>query len=369
MFKWFILFNKRLFSKASFLIILLLIPAFVLGMNAVSKNGGSVLSVALTSDTESELTSAIFDSLLNNEETIDFSVMQKEDALSLLSSGDIDAVWCFQDDLAQRIVTFAEESSSRNYIVDVYQREETVLHKVSRERLNAAIFPNITFALLEVYSGVDGANLELDKTALEDFYTNASAVGENLFNISYFYGGEAKGSVNLLFAPIRGLVSVLAVIGGLAASLFYIEDEKAQRLLFVPTKKRFAFSVLYTLTAVLDIAIVVFFSFFLSGNSKGAVSEISLSLFLMLSVTVFCVFIRSIFSSSSVLGITIPLLSLGLILLSPIFFTINMPLWLEACIPTAAYLKLQLSIAILPYTAVANALMLLISFVIYKIRN
>ena len=363
------LFNKRLFSKASFVVILILIPAFVFGMSAVSANGGTVLSVALSAETESALTSEIFDELLDNEHIIDFSVLSREDALASLSSGDIDAVWHFPEDLAERIVKFADEPTARNYIVDVYQREETVLHKVSRERLNAAIFPNITFALMEIYSGVDGVDLELSKNELEQFYNNASAVGENLFNISYFYGGDAKPSGNILFAPLRGIVSVLAVIGGIAVCLFYLQDERAQRLMFVPAKKRFVFSVIYTLTAVFDIAIVTLLSFSLSGNSKGFLSELLLSLFLMLSITVFSVFIRSIFSRVSALGIVIPLLSLVLILLSPIFFTVNMPIWIEAFIPTASYLKLQLSRQILPYTAVANALMLLISFVIFKIRN
>ena len=57
--KWFLLLNKRLYKKATFLLILILIPLLVIGYGAVARDESGLFTVALACKGEDDTASQI----------------------------------------------------------------------------------------------------------------------------------------------------------------------------------------------------------------------------------------------------------------------------------------------------------------------
>ena len=68
----FLLLNKRLFKKISFLLILLAVPVMVLAVEIISKGQSGVVTIALAARDPADPTSAeIIDKLINDKDSVE----------------------------------------------------------------------------------------------------------------------------------------------------------------------------------------------------------------------------------------------------------------------------------------------------------
>ena len=323
--RYFIL-NKRLLKRVSFLVILLLVPISVLTMNVVAANSDSgVVTVALAMQDDSDpLANEIVSELLGDSGLIRFeyyeTVLQAREALE---GGRVDAAWIFSGDMESKIEKFVAHTHKNNAFVVVLQREDNVMLRLSCEKLNMALYPHISLALCQNYIYEHILTLEdLSEERLREYYDSVDAEGEDLFEFVYTDGTvvENNKSNNYLTAPLRGFMSIMVVLSGLAVAMYYKQDELRGTFDRMPHKRRFSFMLSYHATAVLTTALVMFVTLLLVGMASFTLGEM-ISVLLYCAVTVgFCVGVGLLLKDIRLLGTVTPILVVVMTVLCPVFF-------------------------------------------------
>ena len=229
--------------------------------------------------------------------------------------------------------------------------------RVSREKLMAALYPQLSLYLYYDFMELRYSKLShLGTDEFADYYDSMDVEGDNLFRI-VTQGGEAVSTASgILLSPVRGILSVLAVIGGLAVSLYSIRDEREGCFNMIPERKRFGVYVIYNLIAVFDIATVSLAALAISGLSAAYVRELVLLLAFVFSAVAFSTFLRVVFAKENVFGVLIPLAAVLLITLCPVFININMPIWLRLLMPPYGYIAgVYSSSVLLPWIGISCA--------------
>ena len=167
----FMLLNKRLFKKPSFVIILCMIPLVVFGLKLISKQESGIVRIALVNlaeDGEDAVSGAgdIIDRLTGNDSVFLYSeCASEEDALEMLEADSVDAVWIFPEDYDERVAAFTQgliteqngtdtgkrgDKNNRGRAggkdgnaVTVIEREDTVLLQLARLELFGSMYSDL----------------------------------------------------------------------------------------------------------------------------------------------------------------------------------------------------------------------------------
>jgi ABC-2 type transport system permease protein len=368
------IFNKRLLKKPSFLAILLIVLILVLLLGAAAKEESGMLTVALAMEDPTDPTAnAIVADLLDDGGLIRFvNGDSPKAAQNLVEQGQADAAWIFPENLAEKIRAFAAFPNERNGFVAVIQREESVFLGLSLEKLNCALYPYLSLALCEnyVYSNILTVS-DLSQAQLKQYYDAVDAEGEDLFAFVYANGGNPADTenANYLLSPVRGLLAVMIVLGGLAAAMFYTQDEATGVFDRLPRGKRFLFSVGYPAVAVLDVALAVFAALGLAGLLSSVWYEAAVLLLYVLAAAGFCLGLRLLLPNGRVLAAVTPALVVAMTVLCPIF--INSPELpvLQYLLPPHYYLKAVYNPSFLGYMAIYAGVIYGIDWLLYRVRS
>jgi len=122
---WFGMLTKRLYKKATFLAILLLIPLLVLGYNAAARGDSGMITVALAQEGQDALAREVLESFDGTSQLIRYThCASAEDAQSLVQGGKADMAWIFPDNMRQHLEAFLEQPTEKNAFVTVLLRED-----------------------------------------------------------------------------------------------------------------------------------------------------------------------------------------------------------------------------------------------------
>jgi len=369
-----VLLNKRLLKKPSFLVILLLVPVLVLLLGAATKGDSGVLTVAVAMQDENDPTAnAIVSSLMEDGGLIRFiDAASPKEAQALLEQGKADAAWIFPEDMQEKIDTFAAFPNERNGFVAVLQREESVFLRLACEKLNCALYPYLSLALCENYVYTNILTVDkLSKEQLKEYYDAVNAEGEDLFAYVYANGDtpEDTEKANYLLSPVRGLLAVMLTLGGLAAAIFYAQDEAGGVFDRLPRGKRFLFSVVDPALAVTDVAIVVFAALGLAGLLLDMWYEVAVLLLYGVITVGFCVGLRLLLGNSRILAAITPAIAAAMTVLCPIF--INPPELpaLQYLLPPYHYLRAVYEPKFIGYMIVYAVVVYGVDWLLYRIRS
>lgn len=366
--------NKRLFKKPLFLAVLLLVPTLVFAVSIVDKSEGGALSVAIAAqDSGDELASYVMAELQNSSRLVSFTVCDTPDeAYELVKSGEVDSAWIFHADLENKIDKFTQSMHNKNAVVTVVQREDTVLLHLSREKLYAALYPHEAYMLYKNYVASELPEIYGQVgQGLREYYDRIDAPGEDLFQFSYLDPNESTAdaeNMSYLLAPMRGLLSVLIILGGLAAAMFYMQDEAEGKFFRIPISRRYALAVVYHFIAVLDIAVAALVAILVSGIAVSLLREVVLMLIYAVLSTAFCVAVGLVCGRASRLGALIPAIIIAMIAVCPVFFNTMGASMLLYLLPPFYYLNAVHSVGFILPMLIYTAILLLIGFAVYKIR-
>lgn len=340
--RWWIL-QKRLLKKPAFLAILLLIPLLVGAMSLVSTGERSgIVTVALAAqNSDDPLSQELLSSLADSSTLMTFMVCDSpSEASTLVESGRADAAWIFPDGLQEKMEAFLNHIHGRNAFVVVVQREDNVLLRLSQEKLNAALYPYLSRCLYRQYLYDHILTLDdLTPEQLDAYYDAVNAEGEALFAFAYPEGTPADApSPNYLTSPLRGLMAILVMLGGLAAAMFCLQDQARGTFDRLPRGKRFGISVICHGTAVSSVALAMLAALFFAGMTVSVWRELAAMGLYILIATGFCMGVGLICRDLRVLGAVLPLLTVGMIVLCPIFFELPSLAFVSRLLPPYYYL-------------------------------
>ncbi len=338
-FTWFVLLNKRLYKKITFLCILLLIPLLVGTFQLVARQPSGVASVVLACyEPQDPLCRELVDSLKRDTRIISFQEDTPENAKILVSAGKADGAWIFPKDMKACLQAFVAGESGKRSFVQVIEREATVVMGLARERLSGVLFEE---AVREVYlrSVREHAPMAADRSDEEllTYLHNANVTGQ-LFEFYDIYGNQKDEAGNYLTAPLRGLLAVVAAIGSAVTAMYYQKDKENGIFSLLPERYIVLGEFGYQMVSAWNIMAVVLFALVLSGLSVNIFLELALFVLYSICCSIFGMLLRLIFGGGKWLAVWLPVISLLMLVICPVFFDAAAMQKLQFAFPPTYYI-------------------------------
>lgn len=340
---WGFLLTKRIYKKPAFLIILILIPLVAFSLSLIVKEDSGFVTIAICDESKGdELNTEIIKNITEDSSLIRFiNVESSERGRELVLMGKADALWIFPDDLKEAVDKFTDKPIKQNAFMEIFQKEETMFLKVSREKLTGAFFQSLSKSSYISYLRSTTPELShLSDEELLRHYFDASSV-TNLFNFEDLDSPNSatQEEQSYLIAPLRGLMAVLTVLSGLATSLFFMKDKTSGLFSWVPIKLHAAVEFSYQLISVVSISLAVSASLLIAGVYEGFLRETLSIIVLALSTSTFCMLVRILSKKLRTLSILLPLLVIIMITMCPVFFSFKVARLLKFLFPPTYYLS------------------------------
>lgn len=372
MIKWLLMLSKRLFKKPMFIIILILIPVLVASLGYVSKEKSGFVNVALAQyDNNNKISNEIISELIKDTRIINFEYYSTpEQAVEAVKTGDSEVAWVFHDDLERKTEEFATAYNGNNYFVDVYEREDNILLKICHEKLSGVVYKYCAKALYLDYIDRKVPQLEgiSEDELLKEF--NDYTTNDGLFEFAVAGSGEAAdkgGDINYLVAPVRGLLSVLVIICGLAATMYYMKDQKKGTYTLILPHKKPIIEFMNQIIAVLTVSIAMLISLKVIGLTVSLGREILVTVMFAVSVALFCMLLRRLIKGINVFAAFIPLITVVIIAVCPVFFSLKLTRPLQMLLPATYYLNGVYNNLYLEYFVVYIVILFVLNVLIYFI--
>ena len=369
--KWLLMLNKRLYKKASFVVIMLFIPlcVFALGI-AAEQQSGFVSIVLAQEDNDDPISTELVNSFLSEKSLIRFTrAASPTEAVSEVKSGGADATWIFPADMEMRVAEYASVGSNKKPFIKVIEREENVFLRLTREKLSASLFGHCARVRYIDFARTNIPQLYLTDEQLLDYFDNVS-VSEELFTIGSIGDFDADGqSTNYLIAPIRGILAILIILCGMAATIFYMQDERSGTFALVKNKNRIFVSAACVMIAVINIAAVTLLALLLSGIATAVLNEFVCLILYTLCCTAFCLLIMQIFRNLRLFAATIPLFVISMGVFCPVFFDLRQTAILGHLFPPTYYINAAYSNSYKLYMLLYLAALFSLTILLQKVRN
>lgn len=324
---WYLMLNKRLLKKIGFMIILILIPIFAFIFHYfVEQDNGGLMRIALAmEDTEDEVAKKLLERVNQPSQVFDFTVCDsEEEAKKQVAGAKAEAAWVFVDDMDSRMQEIA--TGKDRAIVKVYESEENTLLTISREKIFSVLYPEIAYYIYEDYiTNQILADEEISEERLQEGY---EVIGEEDSFIEFSFldsNQEAIEDTNYLTSTLRGLLIVLMLLAGMAATMYHLTDREGGLFSWLPTTKWIFVSWGNNLAALSMAAVFVTIALIATDNYTSFWQETVAMLLFVLTGTVFCSTLGVLLQKVHHMCVVVPAVLVMCIVFCPVFFNIHVP--------------------------------------------
>lgn len=365
---WYFMCSKRLIHKLSFIIILCLIPVIIPVTKLAMSGESGILKIAVASQDNSPAAMRAIEKIRNTDSIIQFVICDTEsDAAEMVTTHKADAAWVYKDNIEERITRFIKKESKEPFL-KVIEREENVILQMSREMFYETIFDEVSFSL---YSNYAHNNLKLggkisDEKLRSNYFDREK--GRSIIEMTKL-SSDAPVTQNHLISPIRGILSVLLILSGLAAAMYFLKDNSAGKFAWLSPKKRIlpAFATCFSACVFSGAAILI--SLLIGGFSVGFLRELVSMILFIVAVSIFSTFFCVLFKSYGKLGAVIPGITVLALVLSPIFFNVSFFPILRFLLPTHYYLYSVYDSSYYLYSLIYSLVTLFAVFILNHVLN
>ncbi len=333
----FLLMQKRLFSKPSFLIVLLLLPLLIGAIRLGSLGTKGVITIALYS-ADKELGKNLEGHLKTYDKVLNYLYPKsKEEAVEAVSSYLADMAWTVPKDMSERLREYAETGMVEP-AVTVYVREDAITAHFAMEILEGALYPKMSY---EVFA--DMVRGELGLTGFSDqeleAYYDAAVIDGNLFKM-VTPDEKDQEIISILLSPMRGISGLWLMICFFAAQFVTMKDEKSGVYAGKDKKKAGILMCSWQLAYALDAFAVFLLSVAVSGLWTGLLRELGCGLLYVITGLLFANVIRILCRGSEAAFCGIMVLTLlSMVILCPIFIGIPGMRAVQSLLPLYHYLQ------------------------------
>ena len=362
---WFVLLNKRLYKKITYVGILLLIPVLVFLFALTAKDSGGIVKVVLAQeDPKDALAGQIIQELQKDSNVISFQEADPDDAIALVSAGKADAAWIFPEDLAGCLKDYVYKEKNSDGFIRIVEREQTVPLRLSRERMGAVLHNQaVRITFLKHIREVAPETKEMDDEILLEYLEKTDVSGQ-LFAFYDIYGNRREESANFLTTPIRGLLAVLAVISATVTAMYYQSDLDRGIFSLLPERQRKFGEFGYQMISSMNILLFVTAALLLADLGAGIWTELLIFLLYGICCALFGMVLRAVFGGRRGLAVLIPVLTIVMLAVCPVFFDVGYLRKLQLLLPPTYYINSAFNPKYLIYLAVYDIVLLMICVVI-----
>lgn len=332
---WFWLTEKRLWKKPGYLLVLLLVPILAWSMRIAAREEAGMLTIGLCSEEQGGFSEEIMRELMEEDGVLRYiRYSSEQEAIDGVCSGVVHAAWVFPEGLDEKLRQMAERGRITP-IVRVVEREDDISLVFSREVLCSRLFPKLAF---ETYKDFVHKNLRT-QVADETLYNvyRSMTLQEQLFEARHL-DGTTVSDVSYLLSPLRGVLAIWLVVCGLAAVMFYQKDLQDGVYDGTPARKRIFHAVGLQAVVLGNGGVIFMITMGLLGVFGDPARELVCLLLFLGCVGSFCLVLWQLLIKIERIGALIPLLIVCMMVLCPVFFTIELPLRLQGILPPYFYL-------------------------------
>ena len=369
---WFFLLEKRLFRKIGFILVLLSVPLLALVISLISARAEGAIEIVLFAEKPDEpAVSETMEKLLEDRSLITIrAVGTRDEAERLVRYGSADEAWIIEEEFFDKISRYAYGKPGSGPAVTVFVREDTPGLLVAREKLTAAISP---YLLRETMKAIAKSDFDEDKLPDDermDEIFNGAFGKEEIFRFSYLDDGEAVDEkLGYLVVPLRGILAVMCVLGGLSTSVYWLKDVESGLFGRFRGIRRVILAAGYQLTGTLPVTVAAVVSLAIAGALSDPIREILNAALFCAAVCAFCSLVRVICGKSERLSVLTPVLTIALLALSPIFFGMESLRAFHVLTPVYYYLSATHDKLFLPLTAAYATVTAALSTALAKFRR
>ena len=369
MFVRFILLQKRLLKRYSFLLMLCLAPLLSAGVGRLSEESAGIATIALYLPEGDAAAQAVSERLLDGRGVLRYlSCVNEEEARMQVETGKADAAWIFSEDLSEQITALAQKRRVRP-VVTVVERRDSVALTLGREILSSAIYPSFSYAVYAGYVREELGFEEMTDEELRRIYDRMAVEG-SLFQMVYpdETSGEAE-DFTYVQAPLRGILALWFTFVGLAASLCFMQDEERGVYGRIPVTRRLSASYIAGAVFLLDAALVLLLSCKLAGVFTDWKREVVSCAVFAVCVLAFANLLRMLCRTPRRSGMFfLPLLA-AMLALCPIFLNLQHFRAGKLLLPPWYYLQSIHNTRYLYGMAVYTVILILVSAVLQRIQS
>ncbi|MBO5281172.1 MAG: ABC transporter permease [Clostridia bacterium] len=331
-FVWLFMIWKRMFKKPGYVILLLLIALFSGAFSMFAQQSGELVKIAIFAD--NDVTENIFRESEKNTTVIKYDYFDSEEkALDAVRLQGYDAAWILNGTL---------EGSAQEFIlsgkpmVQIFEREDTVFLRLARERLYATIYPYVSKALYDGFMAENFADADREVT---DTYYYSQSEARPIIEIKFNNSEQSVSDLKLLASPVRGILAVAIFLCAYAALMSFKRDRDDGLFARSPESSLVFVEFAYIFISVFNASILALVSMWLTGIFTTFGTELLLMLVYMILCTVFCIVLGELTESIGTLGGVMPILTLVMLVLCPVFINIaNIP-QIQLLLPPFYYLS------------------------------
>ncbi|MBQ3865435.1 MAG: hypothetical protein II776_00925 [Clostridia bacterium] len=333
---WCLLLQKRVLRRPAFLVILLLIPLLTAGFVLASDGDGGIYTIALIRDENDPEAVAFCDELVGSRGIFILKIMEDEElARELVERGEISYAWIFPPGFRDRLRAVIAGDTSRPPVV-VVEQEEAPLHAMTRERLFTYLFPKLSFELFRArILAMEPDPVPTDEE-LERMYRSA-VIEEDVMAFVDLEGRPASSDV--VTSPLRGMLSLLILEGGLAAAVFCAGDVKNGVFLRQPRSRQRLVTLAAVTLPMLDLALAVFLSLCVSGLTADPLRDLLMLLLFVPAGAGLALLLLAVLRSSKRLGFSAMFTAVATLALCPVFLEVDSLKALSALLPATHYVR------------------------------
>lgn len=337
---WFWLLTKRLYKKVTFLMILLLIPALVLGYQAAAGEDSGMVTVALAQEGQDPLAQELIEELDGESQLICFlRCGSAQEAQELVWGGKVDMAWIFRENISERLTDFANQPARRNSVATVVVREDNVTLRLARERLSGTIMRQVSHRLYIAYIRENVPDLAVLSDQELMAYYNTQDIAEELFTYDESDATmQNPAQAHYLTAPVRGLLAVVIVLCGLATAMYYTQDSKRGTFGWVSIRRLPLVEMGCQMVSLVNVTVVVMVTLAISRQTGRWYRELAVSAAYCLCCGAFSMLLRRLCGSVRVLGTLLPLLVVAMLLICPVFLDLGKLHLLQLLFPPTYYI-------------------------------
>lgn len=361
LFMWFLLLNKRLYKKITYIAILFLIPVLVFLFSLSAKESGSVVNVVLApEDAQDAFASQIIQELCQDSIVISFQVAEPEYAMELVASGKADAAWIFPADLQSRLRNYIYEEKNSDGFIRIVEREQTIPQRLAREKLSAVLHrQTVRITFLKYIRQIAPESQEMSDEKLLTYLENTDVSGE-LFAFYDLDGNRREDSANFLTTPIRGLLAVLATVGAVVTAMYYQSDLDRGIFSLLPERHRSFGEFGYQMISAVNILTFVTVALLITGWNVRIGAELLICILFGISCALFGMLLRSVFGGRRGLAVFLPVLVIVMLAVCPIFFDVGSLRKIQLLLPPTYYINSAYNSRYLIYLLIYDIILLVV---------
>ena len=364
---WFLLIQKRLFKKPSFLIILALVFPVVMGIRFTANQKSGLLAIALAEEKPCATSQNIIQKLQEVHSVYFVSCKTPSEARNLVEEKKVDAAWIFDANI-EEIFEKSGRTASIHPVVSIVQGEDTVFLAFVRELLYSKVYPYFSYAAYKYYikQRMPAASDKEIKNQFQRYYEMPE-----LFTQQTYGSTNAQNSVRsfYLLSPLRGMLALWLFMCAFAATLYFIFDKERNSFVWVNSRDSLGFFLIMTLIPITDCAIILLLALKIGGIFTSLGIELLALILYMICISLFCNLLRLITVNKNIFSAAITILLLTMMVVCPVFLKVNSLQPLQHCFPLFYYLNAVYSWPFMQQFAIYTGILLILNIIAVKITS